>query len=125
MKKLIAVLALAISAAGLAAQVPDAPIPSLPNGLGLGVMNENVDLSRAPAEVQTLVVQIREQRQAFLQERRALIEGLKDLSEEERAARIEELRIQSQEAAEAVRELAKSIREQLRTLRDLRRNPGA
>lgn len=122
MKKIIAIIILAATAAGLAAQSgPPADRP-MPNGLGMGLFNKRVDVSSLPEDLQAMVNQFREQRAAFLAERRHLFEELKNLTEEERKARIEELRTQTREQLKEQRELAKQIREQLRQLRQERRN---
>lgn len=125
MKKLIAILILAFSAAGLLAQNgPPAERPA-PNGLGLGMFNNRVDISTLPTELQDMINQFREQRTTFLQERKALFEELKNMTQEQRRARIQELRTQTRLALEAQRELARQIRQELRNLRQERRNnPG-
>lgn len=125
MKKIIPIIILALSAVGLMAQ--DAPPTDrpMPNGLGMGLFNKRVDISSLPVELQDMINDFRAQRAAFLAERKALFEELKNMTQEERAARIAELREQTREALMAQRDLAKSIREELRRLREERRNdPG-
>jgi hypothetical protein len=125
MKKIIALIILAVGAAGLAAQSEPPGDRPMPNGLGMGLFNKRVDVSTLPAELQTMINQFREQRAAFLEERKMLFDELKDLTEEERKVRIQELRAQTREALKAQRDLAKDIREELRRLREERRdNPG-
>jgi hypothetical protein len=122
MKKIIAFIILAVSAAGLAAQSAPPSDRPMPNGLGMGLFNKRVDVSTLPEDLQAMINDFRAQRAAFLEQRRAMFEELKNLTEEERKARIEELRAQTREALMAQRELAKNIREELRRLRDERRN---
>jgi DNA anti-recombination protein RmuC len=122
MKKIIAIVILAATAAGLAAQsAPPADRP-MPNGLGMGLFNKRVDVSSLPEDLQTMINEFRTQRAALLEQRRAMFQELKNLTEEERKARIEELRNQLREELQLQRELAKQIREELRKLRDERRN---
>lgn len=122
MKKIIALIILAISAAGLAAQSAPPPDRPMPNGLGMGLFNKRVDVSTLPEDLQAMINDFRAQRAAFLEQRRAMFEELKNLTEEERKARIEELRAQTREQLMLQRDLAKQIREELRRLRDERRN---
>ena len=125
MKRIIALIILAVGAAGLAAQSEPPADRPMPNGLGMGLFNKRVDVSTLPAELQAMINQFREQRAAFLQERKMLFEELKNMTEEERRVRIQELRAQTREALMEQRQLAKNIREELRRLREERRNnPG-
>lgn len=125
MKKLIAVLALAVTAVGLSAQTTPPPDRSMPNGLGMGLFNKRVDVSKLPADLQALVAQFRDQRHSFLEQRKALFEEMKAMTDEQRKARMEELRSQNKDALVAQRQLAKQIRDELRKLRESRRStPG-
>jgi len=125
MKKLIALLTIAVTAVGLSAQTDTPPDRPMPNGLGMGLFNKRVDISTLPTELQAMVQLFRQQRHDFLAQRKALFEEMKTMTQEERKARIEELRAQTREALMVQRDLAKSIREELRKLRQERRNnPG-
>ena len=124
MKKLIAIIALAVTAVGLSAQT--APTDRPANGLGMGLFNHRIDVSKLPQNLQDMVAQFRLQRHAFLDARKALFEQMKNMTEEQRKAHMEGLRSQNKDALIAQRQLAKSIRDELRKLREERRatTPG-
>ncbi len=83
-----------------------------------------VDPALLPDSIKALIEQFRTQREALLAERRAKIEALKNMTEEERKAAIEQL-IAAQKALNAEqRALAKTIRDEIRKLREQRRTTG-
>ena len=76
-----------------------------------------------PTDVQQLVNQFREGRDALLAERRALLASLGDASEAEVRAALDELRESHRAEIETQRELARQLRKELRQLRRDRAGP--
>lgn len=118
-----AVLASATLAFADASTAPGRTDKRLPNGLGLGIFNHNVDTSKIedPA-LKALVEQFQAQREAMIAERKALMESLKTMTKEEKAAAIKAWEESHRTDLQANRELAKQIRDQLRQLREDRRS---
>lgn len=81
---------------------------------GLGV---KVDLSKLPADVQTMIQDFNAQRDQLLASRKALLETLKGKTPEERKAAIEQLLASERTLLQEHRELAKEIRGKVRDLR--------
>lgn len=107
---------------GTATTPPARDDKRLPNGLGLGIFNHNVDTSKIqdPA-LKALVEQFQAQREAMLAERKALMESLKGKTREEAKAAIKAWEEAHKADLTANRDLAKQIRDQLRQLREDRR----
>ncbi len=76
-----------------------------------------------PTDVQQLVNQFREGRDALLAERRAVLATLGDASEEEIRAALDELRQSHRAEIATQRELARQLRKELRQLRRDRAGP--
>jgi hypothetical protein len=149
MKKILALVTLCATAVGLAAQDTTAPQrpakhltntpprqlpqdttapqrPATPQGVGVGLFRdrEKVNLPATPEadEVRALIQSFRDQREAYLRERQALLERLRNSARQDREALITEWRTFNRDNLDAQRELAREIREQLRQLRQ--RPPG-
>lgn len=93
--------------------------PSRPDLSG----RREVERPEVPAEVEGLMSQFREAREALMTERREILEQVKDASAEERKAALSTLRETQREQIEAQRELAKAIRDEMKEIRKERRRP--
>lgn len=95
----------------------------LPNGLGLGIFNHNVDVTKIEdPTLKALVEQFQAQRATIMAERKTLMDSLKGLTKEQAKEAIKAWEETHRTELAANRELAKQIRDQLRQLREDRRS---
>jgi hypothetical protein len=91
---------------------------------GRGPQGPNENASDTARAVHGVIADFRAQREAYLTDRKALLESLKGASEEAKAAILSELRKMNEERETEERSLGKQIREELRGLRGERKSGG-
>ena len=78
-----------------------------------------------PADLQNLIKQFDAQRDAFLAQRKADLDKLKNATEAERAKLLADMKAKGMELSAEQRELARNIREELKKLRAARKTGGS
>lgn len=126
---LLASAGLLVSALALSAQDTPPPTDTPPADAPPA---EKPPKRRGPSEhasdnakaVHALLDQFKAQRDEFMAARRALIERLRNATEEEKRAILEQLKAEQKERVAEQRALGKQIRDELKKLREERRNGG-